>query len=182
MLAHVRRATGRPLRAGESLGFLLTVAASLAAVYVGWLQLHELPRHRIHVRWAPATSSLERLALEQRTGLHSGREREPRTWVYLLRDRSRGNIRRLVESPSVEDTAYIDRRGFHLQLDWRGRPDWLRQLAEAERLPPVGLALAALAMTGMWRSRSTIAAGARLIRWPGQAVLRPDQRAHFGLL
>jgi hypothetical protein len=66
---------------------------------------------RVNIRWREAVSAADRTALERRHDLRAGIQ-EGRTWHYRLGDRSRENIRALVEEPAVEDTSYIDRVAF----------------------------------------------------------------------
>ena len=161
------RPRARPVSAANALLVPFAGAAALLAAYVFWLHLGELPRHRVNVRWAPAASDADRHAFEQRTGLVAAQATDARTWSYQLRDQSPGNIRRIVESPLVEDTAQLDRARFRVQLSWPGRPRWLRQLAEAQRLPLLGTALLALAAAGMWRARAAIGAILAAVRSGG---------------
>ena len=63
---------------------------------------------RVHVRWQANISAGDRVVLEREHDLRNGVP-DGRTWQYELGDRSRENIRALVEDPAVEDTAYLDR-------------------------------------------------------------------------
>ena len=66
---------------------------------------------RVSVRWQEAVSAGDRVALERRHDLQNGVQ-DGRTWQYELGDRTRENIRALVEDPAVEDTGRIDRNTF----------------------------------------------------------------------
>jgi hypothetical protein len=66
----------------------------------------------MHIRWTPATTDAERTALEQRFHLTEGVVTEGRTRAYMLADTSTDNIRAMVQSPNVEDTADINRIRF----------------------------------------------------------------------
>jgi hypothetical protein len=66
---------------------------------------------RVNVRWREAVSAADRTALERRHDLRNG-VADGRTWQYELGDRSRENIRALVEDSAAEDTSYIDRNTF----------------------------------------------------------------------
>ena len=69
----------------------------------------EIADPRVTVRWRPEIDPSERLATERKYGLGNGEPIEGTGWRYQLRDRSRDNIRALIQDPGVEDTGYIDR-------------------------------------------------------------------------
>jgi len=73
----------------------------------------------VHVRWAPGVDDAARDRLQRTYGLVSGEQREGRTWGYLITDRSRANIRALVQDPATEDTHNIHRTAFRV---WRTAP------------------------------------------------------------
>ncbi len=141
----------------ECAWLIAAVAVWAVAIFAGWLHLTHGPlTQRIHVRWASNVSAAERSQLEQRAGLRAGVERELRTWSYLLEDRSRDNIARLISDPRVEDTFHIDREAFRVQLD---RPDLdarVRWLLETDTLPAVAVALALVAALSTWWSRGAL--------------------------
>src|SRR5687768_2486484 len=66
---------------------------------------------RVHVRWHESIGAAERAALERQYDLRNGTliEGTSTTWRYELGDPSRETIRALLDHPSVDDTAYIDR-------------------------------------------------------------------------
>jgi hypothetical protein len=141
----------------ECAWLIAAMAVWAVAIFAGWLHLTHGPlTQRIHVRWASNVSAAERSQLEQRAGLRAGVERELRTWSYLLEDRSRDNIARLISDPRVEDTFHIDREAFRVQLD---RPDLdarVRWLLETDTLPAVAVALALVAALSTWWSRGAL--------------------------
>jgi hypothetical protein len=93
-----------PRRLTRALALLLLVAAGLVHV--------DIVDPRVNVRWADGVSDEARLSFEQRFGLESGQPVEGSTWRYVLRDRSRENIRAVVSEPAVDDTHEIDRSAF----------------------------------------------------------------------
>lgn len=66
---------------------------------------------RVNVRWHEGVSPADRTALERRYDLRNGNpvEGTTTTWRYDLGERSRENIRALIQDPAVDDTGYIDR-------------------------------------------------------------------------
>jgi hypothetical protein len=66
----------------------------------------------VHVRWAQNVTPETRAQLEKTYSLNDPQLREGTTWRYRLSDVSTANVRALVNDPSVEDTAYIDRDAF----------------------------------------------------------------------
>jgi hypothetical protein len=92
-----------------------------AAAAILWVTLASGPVP-MHVRWKPGATDAERIALEQRFHLTEGVVTEGTTRAYLLADTSTTNIRALVEHPSVEDTADINRIRFRPAFKFdRGR-------------------------------------------------------------
>lgn len=73
----------------------------------------------IHVRWAPGIDDATRERLQRAYSLVAGERREARTWGYLITDRSRTNIRALVQDPAAEDTHNIHRTAFRV---WYSAP------------------------------------------------------------
>jgi hypothetical protein len=68
----------------------------------------------VNVRWAADVDAAARQRLEPRFSLADGELREGTTWGYALTDRSRANIRALVEDPAVADTHQIHRTAFRV--------------------------------------------------------------------
>ena len=65
----------------------------------------------IHVRWSPEVTDAARHRLEAQFSLRA-QQGEGRSFGYDLLDDSSGNIRALLQHPSVEDTAELDRVRF----------------------------------------------------------------------
>jgi hypothetical protein len=122
----------------------------VAALIYGTLQLAFGPRPvYVNVRWAADIDEAERLRLEQRFGLTNGEQREGTTWGYALTDRSRANIRALVEDPAVADTHQIHRTAFRVgyfaqRLPYRTPRPWIPVTLEVLSL--LGLALGGVAV------------------------------------
>lgn len=68
----------------------------------------------VNVRWAADVDAAARQRLEPRFSLAEGELREGTTWGYALTDRSRANIRALVQDPAVADTHQIHRTAFRV--------------------------------------------------------------------
>ena len=94
---------------GVLVGAFVVIAAAAAGILSLTLSRDPVP---MHVRWKPGTSDAERAALEQRFHLTEGVVSEGTTRAYLLADTSTRNIRAMVQHPSVEDTADINRIRF----------------------------------------------------------------------
>ncbi|HKE84692.1 MAG TPA: glycosyltransferase family 39 protein [Vicinamibacterales bacterium] len=108
---------GRRLLAGGAVGLVLA-----AVLYVELGRTLQPAWADVEVRWAPRTDAIAKQAAERRYRLFEGREREGRTWSYLLTDTSRENVRALVGDPAVENTANIDRATFRVDRhSTRGR-------------------------------------------------------------
>ena len=87
----------------------------IAAAAYGTLHVMLGPRPvSIHVRWAPGVEDTVRQEAEQRYRLSQGAPSGGRTWAYTLNDRSRTNIRALVNDAVIEDTHDIDRTAFRV--------------------------------------------------------------------
>ena len=149
-------------RPGRTLLVWTVILWALAGAVYGTLRLTygQRPAY-VNVRWAATVGAAAREQLELTHQLTFGEHREERTWGYSLTDVSTANIRRLVESPAVEDTHQIHRTAFRI---WRtatrgpylsSRPAWIASVLEfmVQALLAVGaLALVAgLFMT--WRER-----------------------------
>lgn len=98
MLQYLRRLR---TRAWIALGVLLIALLALIDV--------QMIGPRVSVRWSAQLDPAGRSALEGRYGLRNGEPDEGATWRYDLADRSRDNIRALLQDPAVDDTGYIDR-------------------------------------------------------------------------
>ena len=68
----------------------------------------------VKVRWVPGVADDTRSATERDLSLVWREANEPRTVTYLLLDSNTENIRRIVQHPLVEDTAFIDRAAYAL--------------------------------------------------------------------
>ena len=90
-------------------GAFVVMTAAAAGVLSLTLSRDPVP---VHVRWKRGTSDAERAALEQRFHLTEGVVTKGTTRAYLLADTSTGNIRAMVQHPSVEDTADVNRLRF----------------------------------------------------------------------
>jgi hypothetical protein len=127
---------------------------------------------RVHVRWIGGLGEADRVALQDRYALENGAPTDDEsTWRYTLGDRSRDNIRALVEDPAVDDTAYIDRealtvsgRGVRVSIwyplgDLLDRPSELLQLHRSLWLVLGGIVLlrAAGASGARVRRNTTVA-------------------------
>src|SRR5919109_4241839 len=113
---------------------LVTVALAfwtIAALAYGAVRLTFGPRPvYVNVRWAASVDDAERQRFEQRFGLTDGELREGTTWGYALIDRSRVNIRAIVEDPAVADTHQIHRTAFRVgyfadRLPYRTPRPWI---------------------------------------------------------
>jgi hypothetical protein len=63
----------------------------------------------LHVRWAADVTAAQRSELERRFHLTEARQTEGLTWEYQLSDASTANIRAIVRSGQVADTAHLNR-------------------------------------------------------------------------
>jgi hypothetical protein len=146
-------------RALDSLLVCLAISAYVVAAALAWFHLTMgPPAQRVHIRWAPTVSAVERGRAEREHGLIDGVPFEGRTWQYFLRKRSHADIRRLVTDPRIEDTYHIDRTLFRVQLDRPDLPSLARAWLETDRLGQISLALASIAALITWWSWSSWAA------------------------
>lgn len=109
---------------------------------------------RVTVRWDDDVSEGERVALEGRYRLESGRFIEGTTWRYELRDRSRENVRAIVTDPAVDDTGYIDRPtfeapGWGLEVS-TDRARFLVGPTPSQLIQPQSVLLFAVGLTLLW--------------------------------
>ena len=124
-------------RPGRTLLVWSAILWALAGAAYGTLRLNYGQRPAdVNVRWAATVDAAERAQLELAYHLTRGEQLEGRTWGYSLADVSTVNIRRLVESPTVEDTHQIHRTAFRI---WRtatrgpyltSRPAWIAAVLE----------------------------------------------------
>src|SRR5688572_20641909 len=68
----------------------------------------------VKVRWAPGVADDTRADAERDLSLVWRAQDEPRTVTYVVMDSNAENIRRIVQHPLVEDTAFIDRTSYTL--------------------------------------------------------------------
>ena len=97
---------------------VLVVGAIVAALAAGWILSRTLADGPvpINVRWKADVTEARRAALEQELRLTAGHPTEGTTWTYLLTDPSTDSIRGIVQHPSVDDTAHINRIRFRPEL------------------------------------------------------------------
>ena len=147
----------------HALALAFAVLAWLSAAYLWQLQNTLGPRHHhINVRFATDVSADARGVFEQQRGLVAGEDQGTRTWKYLLTDQSAGNIRALLQSPLVEDTAHIDRQNLRIELDLPNVRPWLVELLARQWLPYGSWFLIAIGAALAWSARRTAAGWARV--------------------
>ena len=133
----------------------LAVAGLCVAGWLAYLQWTVgPPAQRVNIRWASQISASARSQAERELGLARGDQFEGRTWRYVLRKRSREDIRRILMDRRVEDTFHIDREALRVRLD---RPDMssrLRTLLESDRVGDISLFLALVGTFLWWRARA----------------------------
>jgi len=145
-------------------------SCALAALAYGTVRLTFGPRPvYVNVRWAAGVNADARVRLERRFGLADGEPREGTTWGYALTDRSRANIRALVEDPAVDDTHQIHRTAFRAwhsaeRLPYRGPHTWVAVTLEGTAL--ASLLVGALMLALAFMERATPA----LVRGPVRAL------------
>jgi hypothetical protein len=139
----------------------------LAAVFLLTLRVMYGERAAyVHVRWKPRVEAAARARVERAHALMPVEFKEQRTWLYLLTDVSRGNIRQLIADPAIEDTHYINRQ--RATIAWsadRGdyaasRPMWIAETLEFG-IRIAGLAGAVAVLAGgyqWWKGRRRIIA------------------------
>ena len=93
-------------------------ACAVCAIWPGILGLLWITTNQtvplVKVRWVPGIADDTRSATERDLSLVWRESNEPRTVTYRLLDASAENIRRIVQHPLVEDTAFIDRATYAL--------------------------------------------------------------------
>jgi hypothetical protein len=130
----------------------------VAAAAYGTARLTFGPRPvYVNVRWATGVDDPARRTLEQRFGLTDGELREGTTWGYALTDRSRANIRALVEDPAVADTHQIHRTAFRVgyfaqRLPYRTPRPWIPVTLEILSLLGLALGCAAVGLGAVERA------------------------------
>ena len=118
----------------ESL-LLLTAVAWIFALMLGAVNvLADVGGQKVNILWARTATTDDRLTLERSFGLVAPDPIDTRTWRYVVTDRSRANVSRLVTHPLVEDTQHIDRTAYRVILDRPDLPPWRIWLAETEGL------------------------------------------------
>jgi hypothetical protein len=87
------------------------IAVAAAVLTIGALVRVTVTDPRVHIRWQDGLTPTARAALERQYDLRNGTpiEGTATTWRYELGDPSRETLRALLDHPSVDDTAYIDR-------------------------------------------------------------------------
>jgi hypothetical protein len=162
-----------------ALGIL--IVAGMSATYYGTRERAFV----IAVRWSLASAPEERAVLRVR---HSLRQCETvpdaeRTEECAILDRSRPNVRQLIDSPLIEDTNYVE-RGSALFTEPRLSPHWtwaahrvplLRRPAVIESILILGLALIAVGASPYARRAAPRVAHAtkRGVLATGEWVSRP---------
>ncbi|MBI2188849.1 MAG: hypothetical protein HYU37_17250 [Acidobacteria bacterium] len=158
---------------------------AVTAVAYGTVRLTFGPRPvYVNVRWADGVDAAARQRLEQRYGLADGELREGTTWGYALTDRSRTNIRALVEDPAVADTHQIHRTAFRVgyfaeRLPYRSPYAWVALTLETIALAGLILGTLVLALALVDGAAPALVRGPlRVLR---DAVLAPRARADDAL-
>ncbi|MGH9254767.1 MAG: hypothetical protein ACRD3C_09370 [Vicinamibacterales bacterium] len=105
-------------------GFAARAAGVFAVVFSASFALLHVPRDppRANIRWTADVTPATQAALERQYGLTDPRHEGGRTFSYALASTSTGNLRRLVQDRSVEDTHKIDRTRFQPILEDAGQP------------------------------------------------------------
>lgn len=86
---------------------------------------HE-PAPRVRVEWHPNLTGQQRIALEQKYMLFSGRDVIAHGSIaYDLLDTSRANIKALIDDPAVVDTDDIDREAPAIPFDTEYGLGWM---------------------------------------------------------
>ena len=100
--------------AGIFAGSFVVIGLMCAGVLL-WLE----PPHpvRLHVRWTADVDDARRGELERQLRLQRGQHSEGTTFVYELDPPSTDAIRAIVQHPSVDDTAHINRIRFRPEFE-----------------------------------------------------------------
>jgi hypothetical protein len=96
------------------LGFVVAGAAAAALLLMA-IPSGPVP---VNVRWKPDVTSERRAALESELHLTEGHLTEGTTWAYLLTEPSGDRIRTLIQHPSVDDTAHLNRVRFRPAFEY----------------------------------------------------------------
>lgn len=138
----------------------------------------------VNVRWSADLDEPARRRLEQRYGLADGEPREGTTWGYALTDRSRTNIRALVEDRAVEDTHQIHRTAFRAgwfaqRLPYRSPHAWIAVTLESVAWLGLIAGMGVLVLSLLERAVPTLVRGP--LRIARDAVLAPRAAASHAL-
>ncbi len=108
MLSGLRRVG--VLGGGVTVLLSFVIIAGVARSVLLWFD----PPHpiRLHVRWHPDVDASRRGELERQLELSQGELKEGTTWLYTLQTPSKEAIRAIVQHPSVDDTAHVNRVKF----------------------------------------------------------------------
>jgi len=155
---------------------LSTSAASLAlaVIVLHGVAAPLLPSH-VNVRWREATTAAQRAAAEQELALESGEATDQRTWRYVVRNRTRGNLARIVSHRLIEDTYHIDPNTFTLAIDPSDAPPWVQSVARSSVfqqgetwLPTILIVVVFVLLAGLWpleRRIASVASSTAVRRW-----------------
>jgi hypothetical protein len=105
-----------PLWMAKRVAFFLLLGGAFWPVVVGVLWIAtEHPSPTVYVRWRDGVNQQQRADAEQQLQLVMYDQREPGTLTYFLDDAQPSALKRIVEHPWVEDTAFISRSAFVLE-------------------------------------------------------------------
>src|SRR5262245_38729603 len=142
---------------GQSVFFIAAIVTSALACWLVWLHFTiGPPAQRITIRYAAGTSLSARLAFERQMTLIDPAEGEQGTWTYRLKDRSRGNISRLLAADIVEETNHIDSDARRIRLDQPHLAPPLRTLVETDWIPVISMFLGLAGTVLLWRVRRVL--------------------------
>lgn len=114
-------------RRAERIGWRCGVLGAIGLMLLGlaYALTHE-PAPRIRVEWHPNLTGQQRIALEQKYMLFSGRDVIAHGSIaYDLLDTSRANIKALIDDPAVVDTNDIDREASAIPFDTEYGLGWM---------------------------------------------------------
>lgn len=102
------------VRALAVLAIAFLIAAPAAWALLLWMN----PPYpvRLNVRWTADVDAATRASLERQLRLTGGEPTEGTTFAYYLEDPTTEGIRAIVQHPSVDDTAHINRIRFRPEL------------------------------------------------------------------
>lgn len=112
--------------------WLLLVAVAIAFANEGHRALDRQWRTYadIKIRWTEEVTDTRRDDLVHEFELRRSALDEGRVWSYRLYDPTTGKIARIVQHPSVADTAYVDRTLFvpeRVDIEGASRASWWRR-------------------------------------------------------